>query len=45
MKDLQELKNQIKNYFNYMFENKSKEEMLQNMTTILFYILKHFLKK
>ena len=27
MKNLQELKNQIKNYFNYMFENKSKEEI------------------
>lgn len=27
MKDSQELKNQIKNYFNYMFENKSKEEI------------------
>lgn len=29
MKDLQELKNQIKNYFNYMFENKSKEEVAE----------------
>ena len=29
MKDLQELKKQIKNYFNYMFENKSKEEVAQ----------------
>ena len=29
MKDLTELKNQIKNYFNYMFENKSKEEIAQ----------------
>lgn len=27
MKDLQILKNTIKNYFNYMFENKSKEEI------------------
>ena len=29
MKNLQELKNQIKNYFDYMFENKSKEEIAQ----------------
>ena len=29
MQNLQELKNQIKNYFNYMFENKSKEEIAQ----------------
>ncbi len=27
MKNFKELKNQIKNYFNYMFENKSKEEI------------------
>lgn len=27
MKDLTKLKNTIKNYFNYMFENKSKEEI------------------
>ena len=29
MKNAQELKNQIKNYFNYMFENKTKEEVAQ----------------
>ena len=27
MKNLTELKKQIKNYFNYMFENKSREEI------------------
>lgn len=29
MKNVQELKNQIKNYFSYMFENKTKEEVAQ----------------
>ena len=38
MKDLTELKNQIKNYFNFMFENKSKEEVAQyNYNSFLYF--------
>ena len=38
MKNLTELKNQIKNYFNFMFENKSKEEIAEyNHNSFLYF--------